>query len=93
VELVTLRLVATVAVDKPELREDDPPADAPAPAGRRVNVDGEWREIPVLRRSDLGRGSELEGPAVVEFAEATCVVRPSWSGRIDDAGTLVLERR
>jgi len=29
---------------------------------------------------------------VVEFAEATCLVRPGWAGTIDDVGTLVLER-
>jgi N-methylhydantoinase A len=29
---------------------------------------------------------------VVEFAEATCVVRPGWSGKVDEVGTLILER-
>ena len=29
---------------------------------------------------------------IVEFAEATCVVRPGWAGAVDDAGTLVLKR-
>ncbi len=46
----------------------------------------------MLARAELGRGSRVEGPAIVEFAEATCVVRPGWAGAIDAAGTLVLER-
>jgi N-methylhydantoinase A len=91
VELVALRLVATVPVDKPELREDQPRGDALS--GRReVNVEGEWSEVDVLDRAAMGRGSEVRGPAVVEFAEATCFVRPGWRGAVDDVGTLVLER-
>jgi N-methylhydantoinase A len=34
----------------------------------------------------------VEGPAVVEFSEATCVVRPGWSGVVDAVGTLMLTR-
>ena len=67
--------------------------DAAAGATRRANVDGEWvetRRAPARRA--LGRGSSCEGPAIVEFAEATCLVRPGWAGAVDDVGTLVLER-
>ena len=92
VELVNVRLIATVEVEKPELREEDPPEDDGERSTREANIDGEWVETTVLRRAALGRGSRLEGPAVVEFAEATCLVRPGWAGTIDDVGTLVLER-
>ena len=40
----------------------------------------------------MGAGSKVEGPAIVEFPEATCVVRPEWRGDVDEVGTLVLER-
>lgn len=91
VELVNLRLTATTPVEKPELREPEP--EGKAITGRReANFDGEWREVPVLERARMGRGSEVEGPAIVEFAEATCVVRPGWRGEVDEVGTLVLER-
>ncbi len=36
---------------------------------------------------------ELHGPAVVEFAESTLLVRPGWRATVDEVGTLVLERR
>jgi N-methylhydantoinase A len=91
VQLVNLRVVATVPVDKPELREADAEGE-PEAATRRASFDGEWTEAAVLRRGDLGCGSRVEGPAIVEFAEATCVVRPGWAGAVDAAGTLVLER-
>jgi N-methylhydantoinase A len=91
VELVNLRLTTTVAVPKPELREA-PAEGAPAAGRRRANFDGDWIEVDVLQRAGLGAGSEVAGPAVIEFPESTCVVRPGWRGAIDDAGTLVLRR-
>ena len=90
-ELVNLRVVATVEVEKPRLLAQD--ADGDAEVGtRRANVDGEWGEAPVLRRAGMGAGHAVEGPAIVEFDEATCVVAPGWRGVVDEAGTLVLER-
>ncbi len=91
VELVNLRLIATVPVDKPELKETQPKGEAEV-GRRRSNFDGEWQEVPVLDRERMGRGSEVEGPAIVEFKESTCVVSPGWHGQVDGVGTLVLER-
>lgn len=91
VELVNVRLIATVPVEKPE--PEEPPPESEAESGRReANFDGEWREVPVFDRDTLGEGSEVAGPAIVEFRESTCVVRPGWRGTIDGVGTLVLEK-
>lgn len=91
VELVNLRLVATVPVEKPEPAES--PATGQAESGRRrANFDGEWLDISVLDRERMGETAVVEGPAVVEFAESTCVVPPGWGGEVDRAGTLVLSR-
>jgi N-methylhydantoinase A len=60
---------------------------------RRVNVDGAWQDVEVVRRGDLRAGSKVVGPEVVEFPEATCVVRPGWNGVVDEVGNLVLEWR
>jgi N-methylhydantoinase A len=91
VELVNLRLTATLPGRRPTLHEDEPAGD-PEPARRSVSVDGDWREVDVLDRAALGAGSAVGGPAVIEFAESTCVVRPGWHGTVDEVGTLVLER-
>jgi N-methylhydantoinase A len=92
VELVSLRLIATVPVEKPE-PEEQPAGSVEAESGRReANFDGEWREVPVLDREKMGKGSEVAGPAIVEFKESTCVVRPGWRGAVDGVGTLVLEK-
>jgi N-methylhydantoinase A len=89
VELVNLRLIATVPVEKPE--PEEPPAEDEAEPGRReANFDGEWQEVPVLDRDRMGKGFEVFGPAIVEFKESTCVVRPGWRGAVDGVGTLAL---
>ena len=92
VELVNVRLISTVPVEKPELQEPQPEGEAQA-GERKANFDGEWREVPVLDRERMGEGSEVAGPAIVEFKESTCVVRPGWRGSVDGVGTLVLERQ
>jgi N-methylhydantoinase A len=92
VELVNLRLVATVPRAEPELAEASPRRDG-SPSRRRACVDGGWQELDVYDRGALGVGSELEGPAVVEFTESTLLVRPGWRATVDEIGTLNLERR
>ena len=92
VEVVNLRLTATVPVEKPKL--DEPSREGDAERGRReANFGGEWVEVPVLDRERMGSGSGVEGPAIVEFKESTCVVNPGWRGAVDNVGTLVLEKR
>jgi N-methylhydantoinase A len=91
VELVNLRLISTVPVEKPKIEEPDPQGNIES--GRRdANFGGKWLEAPVLEREKMGEGSGVEGPAIVEFKESTCVVRPGWRGVIDSVGTLVLEK-
>jgi N-methylhydantoinase A len=92
VELVNLRLVATVPRDKPDLSEAAPRRGV-SPRRRRARLDDGWQEVEVYERAALGVGSRLDGPAVVEFAESTLLVRPGWRASVDAIGTLSLERR
>ena len=91
VELVNVRVTATVPGPKPALRAA--PAGPPRVAYRQACFDGRWERARVVDRAGLGAGAALGGPAIVEATESTCVVRPGWHGRVDGAGTLVLERR
>jgi N-methylhydantoinase A len=92
VELLAVRLVAAIDRAAP-LAEDPAPVEAVPPAHREIFLDGAWTAAPILDRRALAVGAAVAGPAIVEFPEATCLVRPGWSGGIDEAGTLVLERR
>jgi N-methylhydantoinase A len=84
-ELVNRRVVAVRPRPRPELRA--PRATGDPGTTRRARLDGEWLDLPVH-----GAGSQTVGPAIVELAGATCLVRPGWTGAPDRTGTLVLER-
>jgi N-methylhydantoinase A len=91
VELVALRVTATVQGATPELSEQ--PGSGAGPAGERdARFGDDTLAVAVYDRETLGAGDELEGPAIVELAGATCVLRPGWRGRIDETGMLVLTR-
>ena len=92
VELVALRVTATLPVGKPDLAARAPAGGDPVVSRRRLHTGGDWQEVPVLDRERMGAGSTVSGPAVVELAGATCLVAPGWDGRIDAVGTLELER-
>ena len=91
VQIVSVRVTATVAVPKPPLARLELAGDAGCSA-RSAHFDGAWLDVDVFRPGDLVVGSMIDGPAIVEFPEATCVVRPDWSARVDRTGALVLER-
>ncbi|HEU4491170.1 MAG TPA: hydantoinase/oxoprolinase family protein [Jiangellales bacterium] len=93
VEIVGLRLVATVAGEKPDVVEPDPATRDTRTGHRRVLLEEGPVGAEVHDRSLMGRGSTVAGPAVVELAEATWLVRPGWRGSVDGVGTLVLSRQ
>jgi N-methylhydantoinase A len=84
IEVVGRRLVAALPRPRPELSDTGAAAET---GSRRAYLDGEWLDLPVHVA-----GSAVVGPAIVELPGATCLVRPSWAGEPDAAGTLVLER-
>jgi N-methylhydantoinase A len=92
IEVVCLRVVATVPSDAALSTQRDA-AESAAPAEtRRANFAGDWVDAQVLAGDRLRPGADVAGPAIVELADATCVVPPGWAGTVDDMGALVLER-
>jgi N-methylhydantoinase A len=90
-QIVNLRLSATVAVAKPRLAS--PSVEAAEPSARRhAYVDDAWEELDVFRSGALAPGARIPGPAIVEFPEATCLVRSGWHATVEAAGALILER-
>ena len=91
VESVTLRAVATVAVEKPapqprpgaEVSASARPAFFGPLAGRQT--------VPVVAREGL-TAAPRNGPLIVEEYDATCVVPSGWTARLDAAQNIVLEK-
>ncbi|MEX2108140.1 MAG: hydantoinase/oxoprolinase family protein [Solirubrobacterales bacterium] len=61
-------------------------------ADRKVCFAGKWMATRVLR-GDPTAGVNAEGPAVFELPEATFVVPPGWSAKVDATGTIHAEAR
>jgi N-methylhydantoinase A len=62
-------------------------AGEPQHSARPLFFDGEWVETPVLR-GEPPAGTEARGPVVFELPEATFVLPPGWSTRVDAHGTI-----
>ena len=62
-------------------------------ARRRAWFDGQWQDTPVYRREQLGVGTELVGPAIVEQLDSTTVIEPGDRVRVDLLGNLEITVR
>jgi N-methylhydantoinase A len=93
IELVTVRLRARGVVETPDLRparSGGDLADAVTET-REVVFDGDGRETRVYDRDRVPTGVEIDGPAVVEGAESTLLVRPGQRTTVDEYGTFAVE--
>jgi len=87
-QIVTLRVRATVAVERPKL-PDTPRAAKQSLGTRRVWVAGRWRNIPAGPREAIGK-QPLRGPALITDYGSTTLVTPGWTVRAGKAGSLIL---
>ena len=93
VEAVAVRLVATAS--RPALPAEQGGPVHPGSSGTERQV---WFPAtgfiatPVVRRSGLALGRQLEGPAIIEQMDTTTVLPPGWTARTDRLGNLLLER-
>jgi len=94
IDLVNLRVVA--ALSGPPASPSDP-HPSPLPEGEGTHTErlayfGKSQGLvptPVLARGELGEGRA--GPLIVEEGDATCVVPPGASARLDERGNIVME--
>ncbi len=86
-ELVTLRVSATMPGADVSLGEGDGEGEEPERATRTATLEGTEVELAVLRGT-LASGTSIEGPAVIELAESTLLVPEGWAGEVDDTGTI-----
>jgi N-methylhydantoinase A len=85
-ELVTLRVSATLAGADVSLSEAEEPEE-PERGEREATIDGQPITFSTVRGL-VPSGTEIEGPCVVELPESTLLVPPGWAGEVDDSGTI-----
>jgi N-methylhydantoinase A len=86
-EIVTLRVRATVRVEKPSLLM--PAVRKKEHSTRRIWLQSRWREITAVPRESLGT-HPTKGPALITDYGSTTLVPSGWSMRQDRAGSLIL---
>lgn len=93
VEVVDLRLTATVEVAPPARQSFDGGEDTGAAlvASRPVDFGDGFHETDVYRRERLPAGAALDGPVVVEEASSTTIVHPDQRARVDEYGNLRIQ--
>jgi len=97
VEVVSYRLRVRVAVPKYEPRAAaTPPSPRPVAAAvkgqRTISLNGTTMQATLYERARLDIGATVAGAAVVEQFDATTLIPPPWSARVDGYGNLILTR-
>lgn len=59
---------------------------------RPVWFDGAWHDTAIYTRLDLPVGAVVHGPAILEQPDATTVIDPDLTARVDDFGNVIVER-
>jgi N-methylhydantoinase A len=73
------------------LAQSEAAKSAKPAAHRRVWFESGWKSTPIYRREQLAPGARLAGPAIVEQMDATTLVPPGMTARVDRWLNLILE--
>lgn len=92
VELVTIKIIARVAAGAAPAPSRLVPRTGAAVQSRQVHFGAGLgvRHTPVLSRGDLATTTRC-GPLVIDEYDATCVVPPDFTARLDALGNIVIE--
>ena len=93
IELVRASVVAVGEAPRFERLPGVPEEVAEEPRERNVFFpETGFAPASVVRREELAPGTELTGPAIVEFMDSTVVVPPAWTLSTRDDGILEMTR-
>jgi len=99
---LVIEAVSVEAISSPQVQDsvvEEEPLWAPAKThcafyvrDPRQTRGGEWQTARLRRRSQLGSGEHVDGPAVIVEANATTVVDPGWRATMSSQRDLILNR-
>ena len=98
VQLVNIRVAAVGRTDRPKprlLERGGASAQSAVKGRRKVHFQqaGKFVDCPVYERDRLRAGNRIAGPAVIEQADSTIVVPPSFSATVDAHGRIAMTHR
>lgn len=97
VQIVNYRLSAIGLSDKPQIGHiQECSASVPKENEvRQVRFEKQCKfiETPVYLRDDLPSDCILQGPAIIEQMDSTCVIPPGWTALSDQYGNILVERK
>jgi len=89
-EVVTMRLVASVEIDKPPIDQAPSPQGAGGSSTRSVFIPGDgFVDAAIYDRTELAAGVAIRGPAVIHQADSTTLV-PSYAQAVVDGFSNVI---
>ncbi len=91
-QLVNLRLTALGHLPALELKQETAGATRPLRQRPAWFANTGFAACPVHWREGLAAGTPLPGPAIVEAVDATIVVPPGWTARVDACGYIRMQR-
>ena len=56
-----------------------------------VYFNGEWLSSSVYDRELISSGTLINGPAIIQQADSTCVIDPGATATIDSVGNLIID--
>lgn len=89
VEFTSLHGVGIGRLPKPAIQPAEQGRGSAIPRGQRrapLGPQGQWVDVPVFHRDDLGSGHRLAGPAIIVQDDTTGLVLTGQSARVDDIG-------
>jgi N-methylhydantoinase A len=95
-EIVNLRVTAIGKIPAPKVREIGRATETPVPKGHRKVydfLDKEWQNCALYSRAALLAGARVAGPALIEEATTTTVVRAKQVCEVDRLGNLIITRK
>ncbi|MBE9605520.1 hydantoinase/oxoprolinase family protein [Acetobacteraceae bacterium H6797] len=96
VRIVNLRTAAIGRRPRFDLGLLSPGAGASMEAAQRgtrpVWFEGAWHEAAIYARLELPVGADIPGPAILEQPDATTVIDPGLTARVDRLGNVIVER-
>jgi len=92
VEIGHVRLIAEGPIEKPQLKRRPEGASTGTPRTGQVYFSsaGDWVPTKIYDRERLGVGMSVEGPAVIEQFDSTCLIPPGATATVDEYESLLV---